>query len=142
MSVGESHRVKRAAEVPANPSRENNPGSIQHFRVPRPVTAAPASTAARSQSFSFIVAPREERDGGPCPPSQPSNMHTWPRDGTLCKDLSRRVAARQAYLMATSRAEVHIEVRIERHTPLGVAVDLEHPTLQVRIELVIPTAEE
>src|SRR5437764_4352913 len=51
----------------------------------------------------------------------------------LRKDLRRDVAAGDTDLVAPRPAEVDVEVGIEPHPAVGIAVDLEHPTLEVRI---------
>src|SRR4051812_15455755 len=45
-------------------------------------------------------------------------------------------------LMPASRSEVNIKGGIDGHAALGVAIDLQHPGLEIGVELVVPGAVE
>src|SRR5690606_2740537 len=60
----------------------------------------------------------------------------------LLEDLGGAVAAREVHFVAAGVAEVDEEALVQRHAALGVAVDLDHPGLQLRVELVVPDRVE
>jgi hypothetical protein len=143
--------AKRSGEISALPAVGllccNGPGHGQRFLHCTPLSlrfgrndrrgdanaGRGAQPCAPTGSTVCLMAGEDEGQCG----ETPAAVVEW-KKGVLLEDLGGAISTGQVGLVTAGRAEVDVEVLVDTHTAALVAVDLEHPGIHVRVELVVP----